>query len=369
MFLASFQEIIGYIGYVLLAILILLVMITVHEAGHYFSGKILGFGVEEFSIGFGPKIFSKQKKSGEIFSIRLIPLGGYCSFTGEDKEDLDPKAFNNKSPWKRIIVLISGAFMNYFLALVIIFLMFGIYGQTAYVPMKMTYTETYTVENSLNEKDIIIKAEGKNIYLITDVIGILSEKKADSSVKFTVIRGAETQDISVTLRKDAEFKNMEDVKKLYDVLGIYYNTVGEEIVETGLYSTNVRFSFFETVGRGFEYSGKLAGTIFTVLGQLITGRLGLSSMGGTVTTITVTANAIKTGGLRYLLYISSFIGVNLAVFNLLPIPALDGSRVVFTLIEWIRKKPLNRKVEGIIHAVGFVLILCFAILVDLQRCF
>ena len=109
--------------------------------------------------------------------------------------------------------------------------------------------------------------------------------------------------------------------------------------------------------------------IFTVLGQLITGALGISSVGGTVTTISVTAEAIKVGGFRNLLNISSFIGVNLAVFNLLPIPALDGSRVVFTLIEGIRKKPLNRNVEGIIHTVGLFALLLFAVFVDLQRCF
>ena len=113
----------------------------------------------------------------------------------------------------------------------------------------------------------------------------------------------------------------------------------------------------------------LAGTVFTVLGQLLTGALGISSLGGTITTISVTANAIKIGGVRQILNMTSFIGVNLAVFNLLPIPALDGSRVVFTAIEGIRKKPLNRRVEGLIHTIGLFALLLFAIFVDLQQCF
>ena len=118
-----------------------------------------------------------------------------------------------------------------------------------------------------------------------------------------------------------------------------------------------------------DYSAKLAGSIFAVLGELLTGKLGLSSMGGTITTVAVAADVISIGGFRNVLNIASFIGVNLAVFNLLPIPALDGSRAIFTLIEWVRGKPINRRVEGIIHSVGFVLLLVFAIIVDVQQCF
>jgi len=113
----------------------------------------------------------------------------------------------------------------------------------------------------------------------------------------------------------------------------------------------------------------LAGTVFTVLGQLITGALGIGSLGGTVTTIAVTADAIKLGGLRQILNMMSFIGVNLAVFNLLPFPALDGSRVVFTAIEGVRRKPLNRRIEGLIHTIGLFALLLFAVFVDLQQCF
>ena len=162
------------------------------------------------------------------------------------------------------------------------------------------------------------------------------------------------------LRANADFDNIEKIDLLYEVLGISPD---------GLYSTRVKMGFFETIGKSFEYSFRLAGTVFTVLGQLLTGNLGIGAMGGTVTTITATADVIKQGGLYSLLQMGSFIGVNLAVFNLLPIPALDGSRAVFTVIEGIRKKPLNRKVENIIHTVGLVLLLAFAILLDLQQCF
>ena len=363
----------GYIGYILLAVLVLLVMITIHEFGHYIAGKIFGFGIDEFSIGFGPKLFSKKKKDGEVVSLRLLPIGGFCAFRGEDTESDDPTAFNNKKWWQRIIVLISGALMNYLLALLVIIVMFGVYGHTALVTYKMEENTSplYTAENSFHEKDIILQADGKNVYLTTDLMHAIGGRDAGENVNFLVRRYGVDKTVKITLRADTHFSNVEDNLKLLKALGILIETDSEtgEVVSTGLYSTGVKFGFFQTIGRSFEYSFKLAGSIFTILGQLLTGALGIKSLGGTVTTISVTANAIKIGGFRNLLNITSFIGVNLAVFNLLPFPALDGARVVFTAIEGIRKKPLNRRVEGIIHAVGLVLILIFAVFIDLQQCF
>ncbi len=371
LFLASFGEVMLYIGYILLAILVLLIMITVHEFGHYVAGKILGFGIQEFAIGFGPKIFSKTKKNGEIFSVRLLPIGGFCSFTGEDEDNPDPKAFNNKKPWQRIIVLVSGALMNYLLAVVLIIVMFSAWGQPALMTYKIAQPQDgVLIENSFEQKDVILKANGKNVYLITDLMKAIDGHEAGEQIPFTVRRAGENVDILVTLRTDTHFENIEETSRLYSSLGIVYElNENGEVVNGNMYSTWVRLGFFQTIGRSFEYSIKLAGTVFTVLGQLITGALGIGSLGGTVTTIAVTADAVKIGGIRYLFNIASLIGVNLAVFNLLPFPALDGARVVFTTIEGIRKKPLNRRVEAIIHAVGLVLLLVFAVVVDLQRCF
>lgn len=371
LFLASFNEIAQYALYILLAVLVLLVMITIHEFGHFITGKIFGFGIEEFSIGFGPKIFGKTKKNGEKFSIRVIPLGGFCAFKGEDADDEDPSAFNNKKPWQRIIVLVSGAIMNYVLALVAIIMMFGIYGSSALMVYKTDDNVVGPATSaSFYNKDVIITVEGKEVYLVTDVMNALSGKKSGEAVLFGLYRNGKFCDEYITLKADADFKNLEDAETLCRVLGVYYEKEADsDKIETGFRTTGIKFGFFKTIGRSFQYSFKLGGTVFTVFRQLFTGSLGIGSLGGTVTTIGVTANAIKTGGFWSLLNISAFIGVNLAVFNLLPFPALDGSRAVFVIIEWIRKKPLNRRVEGIIHTVGFLLIILFAVFVDLQRCF
>ncbi len=463
------------IGSVALAILILLVMITIHELGHFIAGKILKFKIDEFSIGFGPPLVKLEwKETGQIFAVRLIPLGGYCAFHGEDgleeeptplppstgggeegdlngggeEGDLDvscpppasgepdvscpppasgetpsscpppasgetpsscpppasgggvgegvrpepqpePKRhwtddgdFTNMKPWKRIIVLVAGATMNYLLALLLILIEFFSYGQTM---LAVYETEEATGEYaaySLQDFDIFLQAEGKDLYLTTDIAQALNGKKRGDLVEMRVSRAIgltwvedkegnlvrdydhrEDMDIQVMLREDVTVKNSADLDCVWRALGIKYSETDETyMLANGLH----HLSFFETIGKSFVYSFKQAGSIFRVLGELLTGRLGINAIGGPVTTITMTSQ-IASQGFRQFLEISSLIGVNLAVFNLLPIPALDGSKVVFTAIEWIRGKPISRKIEAIIHAVGFVLLIGFAILVDILQ--
>lgn len=450
-------------GYVLLAILILMIMITVHELGHYLVGKAFKFKINEFAIGMGPAIFKRTMKSGEIFSIRLFPFGGFCAFDGEDQDGDDPNAFNNKKPWQRILVLVAGATMNYLLALLIIFISMSAYGQST---LGMQYgrhdeaiygtsiEEQIPADKSINDGEYIVSLtrDGKksNIYMTVDLISSLNHAKKGDVVTAELISDGKTVKRDIVLRADVECKNLTEVTKAYDALGIGYamqleangsspfikgdflikigapdveyknatfvytpddvayvlkdKAVGDTVwfwttrdtkyvytfgsswsacEKTGegvmnylgiketarnyyVTATYVRHGFFKTIGHSFGYSFKIGGTVFRTLGQLLTGKLGLNAVGGTITTIKTTSEVISYG-FRYALEIMAFIGVNLAVFNLLPIPALDGARVVFCVIEWIRKKPVSRKVEGIIHAVGLIVILGFAILVDILQ--
>lgn len=343
--LASFADVWGKIWPILVAILILLLMITVHEFGHYIVGKIFKFKIDEFAIGFGPAIVRKQKKNGEYFSIRALPLGGYCAFHGEDNEAVEEGDFNSKPPWQRILVLIAGATMNLLLALVMSGMFLGIYGAPMY---KIVSTDDYEAQ-AFMAGDIILQIEDKDMYAtFDDFAKYTSGKSVGDSIKFTVLRDGKKVKISAALHENDEGKT---------VIGI---TMGGEYV---------KFGFFETIGRTFAYTFKLGMSILSVLGGLITGKVGISSMGGTFSTITATAQGVKNYGFPFLLQITALIGVNLGVFNLLPIPALDGSKVVFTTIEWIRGKPINRNVEAVIHLIGFVLLIGFAVLVDLQHCF
>ena len=362
------------IGSVLLALLILLAMITVHEFGHYVAGKFFRFKINEFAIGFGPALFKHKKKNGELISVRCLPLGGYCAFEGEDTDAPHPDAFNNKKPWQRIIVLLAGAFMNYLLALVLLIVSFLACGQLLLLTFTEPSQEAVYNEYSLHDRDVIISCEGKDIYLTSDLMDALEGKKQGDIVSFVVSRegeeGRSIQSVSVMLRADAAFDDLTDTAPLWEALGVekQYAEDGESF-SYRIYSTSFTgFGFFKTVGRAFTYSFRIGGTIFKVLGQLLTGDLGLSAFGGPVSTIKLTSQ-IASRSVQQFLEISAFIGVNLAVFNLLPIPALDGSKVVFTAIEWVRGKPINRKVEAIIHAVGFVLLLGFAVLVDVLQLF
>lgn len=395
--LLSVASVMKSIGGVLLAVAILLVMVTIHEFGHYVAGKILGFKINEFSVGFGPAIFKKRsKKTGELFALRIVPLGGYCAFDGEDEDDEndeptekkneqpfeeitektreaqaeypEPKGerFNDQPPWKRIIVLLAGATMNYILAVFLIVLMFACVGRPLYKVVKEnpnpdteSTAQTAVVEgvDGLQTDDIILKINGKHVYMITDYMDALDGKKAGDTVAVTVLRHGETMKVSMVLAIDADIKNLSDTNTLLHSMGIY-----------GLYTVTEKQDFFESVGHSFAYSVKIGGTVLRSLGELLTGKLGLKAMGGPVTTIKVTSQAASSGLLSFL-NIAAFIGVNLAVFNLLPIPALDGCKVIFCIIEWIRKKPVNRKVEAMIHFIGIIFLFGFAILVDLLQLF
>lgn len=415
---AKFTEFLKNAGGVLAAVAILLAMVTIHEFGHYLAGKALGFKINEFSVGFGPAIYKKRsKKTGELFALRVIPLGGYCAFDGEDDTEEEsaggaapqaektekqpeeeapfgeletpaasaavpqaqaeakeraeeesypePKGerFNDQPPWKRIIVLLAGATMNYLLGVLLIFVMFLSCGRPLYRVASLPEGENAAqIQTPLRADDIIMSIEGRRLYLISDYMAAMKGKNKGDTVTAEVLRlenGALKQiTLQITLgASHDEFDSLNKATGVLKALGV-----------TGLASVTVMEKFGVTVGDSFAYSWKEAGMVLSSLGQLVTGKISIRSMGGPITTIKVASEQAR-GGWMSFLNIASFIGVNLAVFNLLPIPALDGSKVVFCIIEWIRKKPINRKVEAAIHFIGIVFLFAFAILVDILQLF
>lgn len=349
----EFLQLFSNVFYIFLAILVLLFMVTIHELGHYVAGKILKFKILEFSIGFGPVLYKrKSKKTGELFLIKLIPLGGYCAFDGEDEEKNNPEAFNNQKPWKRIIVLVSGVFMNFLFSVLLAVIIFATVGM--YFPsVSEVLPDSDTViseEYKLKEGDIILAVDGNYLYLNGDLKTELNKFEDNDIINVTVIRDNTRQNISIKKRNYLSTDND-----------------GNDITATGLGILqgfdSYRLGFFESISKGIVYCFKMAGVILIFFGKLITGQLSFSQIGGPISTIGITVEVAKQG-FRPLLEITTLIGVNLAVFNILPIPALDGSRVVFTAIEWIRKKPIKREIEGKIHFVGLLVLFGFVILAD-----
>ena len=292
----------GTVGSVLLAILILLAMITVHEFGHYIVGKLLNFRINEFSVGFGPALFKhKNKKTGELFSVRLIPLGGYCAFDGEDgiaaeegnseapaeapeeafeefrapqtaapEEEMKdglPEAerliqassttlrptgepFTKRPPWARILVLVAGAFMNYIFAVVLILIEFFACGQTLIAVYEVAPAEGEYAAYSLCDQDIILEADGRDVYLTTDLLSALHGKKQGDLVPFTVSRVVEWEDgaakrrektqVTVMLRADVKDASSADTDLLWRALGAAQDEEGNFLMANALPARRAR---------------------------------------------------------------------------------------------------------------------------------
>ena len=423
---ATVGEVFAYIGYVLLALLALMVMIVVHELGHYTAGKLLGFKIDEFAIGFGPKIFKrKNKKTGELFSIRPFPIGGFCAFHGEDADGAlldetgnqvkdangniikDPDAFNNQKPWKRLIVLFSGAFMNFLSAILIITIYFSAYGQP--LPYVVGTYDVPSYQNVFEQGDVLLSVNGKQINLMAqeDLDNVF--KKVGDNAEFRVLRNGKR--IKITASKffydpfeDGDYIYAVDGKKLdtpvayadylatvesndaFIVTVVRYDEKGEICEQStmkvqkgenpedanGFYSygfgitrtiARAKLPFFLAFGRAWSFCFFIVFKILASFGALITGKMGIEGAGGTITTI-ITMAKVSALGFDSFMYVVAIISANLAVMNLLPFPALDGSRMLFTLIEMIFKKPVPRKVEAVIHTVGLVLLLVLAVFLD-----
>ena len=341
-----------YFLYLLLALVVLLMMVTIHEFGHYIAGKLLGFKINEFSIGFGKALFSKKKKNGEVFSIRLIPLGGYCAFEGEEDNSDNPQSFMKQKPWKRLIVLFAGAFFNFLSAIIFAVILLCSVGYDVPKITKITDVSNGVIvqrQEYLQENDIITHIDGVEISFIqgNTFNELIAKYEVDDTISMTIIRDGKKLNVQATV--------FEEV-----------NSKGEKSALLGLALTTQPYRFGKALLLAVPFCGVMAWQILSMFGQLIIGKIAFSNLGGPITTITQIAS-LSMVGVRNFLILLPLLAVNLAVFNWLPIPALDGSKMVFTVIEMIRKKPINQKVENTIHTVGLILLFALVIIADLYH--
>lgn len=383
--------------YVLLAIVVLLFMVMVHELGHYIAGKILKFKITEFSIGFGKAIFSHtSKKTGEKFSLRIFPLGGYCSFYGEeddgtaeklddDKNIVDVKQndgvpFNSQKPWKRIIVFLAGVTMNFITAILFSWILLCAVGYD--VPQIIDYSSTINVDENgqsiFQKGDVITHINGEKIDFAFGVnFNTAISNQKESAKEFYESENYAGGDyvFDMTVRRDGESIVLENVKIIQEVVTetdsdtgevktSYVYLMGLESTEDKVCTQAYKYGFFEGLGRSFSMAFGFAWVVLKSLWMLITFQIPITEMGGTITTIATMAEYTAINPANLLIFIP-LISANLAIFNLLPFPALDGAHVLFTVIEWIRGKPINRKVENTIHFVGICILFAFVVIVDI----
>lgn len=373
------MQVLTYVLYIAIAIIILLFMVLVHELGHYIAGRILKFKITEFSIGFGKPIFQRKNKRGELISLRVFPLGGYCAFKGEEDDNETPAkdSFNAQKPWKRIIVFLAGITMNFLTAVLFSLILLC----TAGYDLPQIKSNTITINNQaytqtqLEEGDVITHIDGVEVdFAFGDTFQNLIAKKQAEAFEFinNTYGGIENApdgqlegySFNVTINRDGKIQNKEIS---FQVIRSYYegtNTLASENIYLCFSYSPYVYSFGEALLRCWEVAFGFAWVVLKSLWLLITFQLPISAVGGPVTTITMIASATQTNWLNLLILIPA-ISANLAIFNLLPIPALDGSHVVFTTIEWIRKKPIKRSLENKIHFIGICVLFAFVIIVDI----
>lgn len=334
--------------YIILAIIFFGVLIAIHEFGHFSAAKLLGVKVNEFAIGMGPAILKKQK--GEtLYSLRCLPIGGYCAMEGEDEDTGDPRSFTIQPGWKKFIILVAGSFMNFLLGLIIVLIIYSS-AQGFYSPVISDFVGgcPYEGESALQVGDEIYKIDGHRIYFASNVSTILS-------------RGGETHDIVVI--RDGEKTELEDFALTpQEYEGYSAPMYGFSFaVEDATFWNTLKYSWYNTLD--------FVRTVWFALADLVAGAVGVDELSGPVGIVSLindvgqSAESAKMA-ISDIAYLGAFIAVNIAVMNLLPLPALDGGRVFFLIlngaVHLVSKKRIPARYEGYVHATGMVLLLALS---------
>ncbi len=338
---AYLSTVLGIIG----GLILLTILVVAHEWGHFAVGRACDMKIEEFAAGFGPKLLSKVK-NGIRYSIRALPLGGFVQFYGEDSQEAgsEPRAFNNKPIWQRFLTLLAGPAMNILLAFVITVGVLIGYGD--FVPTVASVQEGMPAEQvGLQVGDRITSVDGKRIDFAMEFEGI-DLTKSGQSVLLGIERNGEQMEFEIPLQYSEEEGR--------SLIGITYST-----------ATRQRFGFFEAIGLSFKWMYLIIAEMFAFLGDLIFRGQGVEGLAGPVGTIGIVSQAVRSGP-EVILRIATLLSINLGIMNLLPIPGLDGGRIVLLGVEKLRGKPLSQNKEGLINLIGMGLLFLFMIFLTYQ---
>lgn len=342
---------------IIIGVLLFELIVLIHEGGHFVAAKLSGVKVNEFALGMGPKLFSFTK--GETkYSLRLLPIGGYCSMEGEDEESDNPRAFGNKPVWKRIIIVVAGAVMNIILGLLMTLTM--VLQQPYYASTTVSvFAENAVTSDYIQVGDKLEEIDGYPIWNSMDIAFALGTCK--------------NYEPNIKVNRNGQSIDLGNVP-LYT-----YDNDGKTTIARDFYVEPVDKNFLSVCGETIGQTVSTVRMVYASLVGLVTGKFGFNEMSGPVgvasAITTVASQGLESSFLdafNNILYVMMILTINLGIFNLLPVPALDGGRLLFLLIELVRRKPVPQKYEGVIHGIGFALLMVFMLAVtfnDIVRLF
>ncbi|MBQ8746644.1 MAG: site-2 protease family protein [Clostridia bacterium] len=329
--------------YVILAILIFGLLILIHEGGHFLFARLFKVTVNEFSIGMGPAIFSrKSKKSGILYSLRIVPFGGYVSMAGEDEESEDENAFYKKPVWQRFVITAAGAAMNILAGVLVMTILVSTVMTLGSTEIHSFQEENLSAQSGLAVGDRVLKVENTRVHTSNELIYEIS-RKGYEPIDLTVVRDGKT-----IVLEDVTFPQVQESGTIFGQPDFYVHAEQKTFGSVLKHSVCISYSTIKMVWES--------------LYDLLTGRYGLSAVSGPVGVTQVMTEAASQSAADFI-YLAVVISMNLGVMNLLPLPALDGGRLLFLIIEGIRRKPLSRKVEGYVHFAGFVLLMILMVVI------
>ena len=327
--------------YILIAILLFGLLIFVHELGHYLTARIFKVAINEFSIGMGPKLISKKsEKTGIVYSLRALPIGGFVSMAGEDEESSDPNAFDKKPVWQRMIVTAAGSVFNILLGILVMFI---IVLNTKVLPgTQIADFSDKAISNNygLQVGDTVVEIAGHDVHIAQEYSYFIG-RYGYEPVDVTVIRDGERIVIP-----DVVFPTQTD-----EASGITFGNFDFIVYR-------IEKNFVSVMKQSFWQSLLTIRTVIDSISDLLTGKFGVNDLSGPVGVTAVISDAAKQDAAQ-LWYIFVLLAMNLGVMNLLPIPALDGGRMIVLIIEFIIRKPINKNVEGYINFVAMMLLFAF----------
>lgn len=347
---------------IIIGVLLFELVIFIHELGHFITAKASGVKVNEFALGMGPRLL-RFKKGETVYSLRLLPIGGFCAMEGEDEESDNPRAFGKAACWKRIIIVVAGAVMNVVLGFILMMITLMPNAKFASTTISKFHDNAAT-SASLKVGDEIVSINGYRIYTSQDLSFSLVTATQNSDGEFAP---------EIVVRRNGETVNLGNVK--FDSREVD----GKQAIVLDFYVAPIENNFWNLLaetGKGVVSTIRL---VWSSLFGLITGRFGFNELAGPIG-MTSAISQVASAGLQSsfgdavmnIVNVMMMITVNLGVVNLLPLPALDGGRLVFLIVELIRRKPVPAKYEGVVHAIGMVVLLAFMAIIsfsDILRLF